>query len=105
MDNLFKNFVNKGSRYYYFNFDRDIEGIILPTLRNNKIVDDLYQEHKSVEKLQEILGEDYTKIAMSSLFDPRKENVFFKTPELARKAKERADLINRLNQEWLSTEF
>lgn len=82
-------------------FDRDSDGIILPTLRNSKIVHDLYQEHKSLEKLQEILGEDYTKLAMHSLFDPRKENVFFHTKELALKAKERADLIDQLDREYL----
>ncbi len=84
--------------------DCDNDGLILPTLRNKKTVNDLFKKHQSIEKVQEIMGNDYSKFVAACMFDPRNKNVFFESAENARKAKDRANLINQLDREWLNKE-
>jgi hypothetical protein len=84
------------------NLERDQEGNILPTLRNKETVNNLLRECGSTEKLKEIMGEDYMKYIMCSMFDPRNKNVFFNTKEAAVKANIKQGLINQLDQAWLA---
>ena len=82
--------------------ERDGENVILPTLRNGETINNLLQKHKSLEKMQAVLGSDFVHYIASTIFDPRQPNVFFRTRKEAAKAAEKADLINHLNHKWLA---
>ena len=82
--------------------ERDSENVILPTLRNAETINNIFQEHQSIEKMQEALGSDFFHYVASAIFDPRQTNVFFRTRKQAAKAAVRADLINHLDQQWLA---
>ncbi|MDO8512415.1 MAG: hypothetical protein Q7S57_04025 [bacterium] len=83
-------------------FERDRDGIILPTLRNSEIVNNLFKETKKLDVLKQVLGKDYTTYFASTYFELHRQNVFFQSRKNASKASARWRMIDQLNKKWLA---
>jgi len=90
--------VKKSNYKNKLTLERDSEGVVLPTLRNKKAVNDLLKECGSTEKLKEVMGKDYLQYITSCIFDPRHENVFYGAVESAIKANAKSHLLDKLDQ-------
>lgn len=80
--------------------EKDLNGIVLPTRRNADIIQSIFNTHKDPNKVVEIIGKDYYGWVKAVMFDPRKETVFFSTPEYAQQAGKRIEIIETLDQQY-----
>ena len=82
--------------------EKDSNGIVLPTRRNADTIQAIFDTNKDFDKVVEIVGKDYYAWTKAIMFDPRKETVFFSTPQAAQKASERIAIINALDEIYTS---
>lgn len=78
--------------------EKDLNGIVLPTRRNADIIQSIFDINKDFDKVAEIVGKDYFAWVKATMFDPRKETVFFSSPQAAQKASERIAMVNALDE-------
>lgn len=76
---------------------------ILPTLRNKEIMNKLFEEcGRDYDKFIKKIGKkNWINWAITDIFDPTNENIYWSTKEAAFKANEKAELIKELNAKYL----
>ena len=90
--------------------ERSPDGRVINSLRNRDIIGELKQRYEKLglsavdiyNKICDILGEDaYSQFSSSELWDPRKPNVVYETPEQAIVALKRGKYIDELDKKYL----